>query len=120
MNDSLLPCPFCGAEVEIYEACEYMSDVCNYYIHCDNCNGSWLIGNKWTGYTESTLIDNWNRRERPHACWDNTRIAFFLTCPLCGCSVWDNAREVFEGENGKLNFCPNCGADMRQKDDSSD
>ena len=48
--------------------------------------------------------------------WFDQVIPFFLTCSNCGCSIWDEKHELFESD-GELNFCPNCGADMRQNDE---
>ena len=33
-------------------------------------------------------------------------------CPVCGCQPW------YERDIHTLNFCPNCGADMREDDEN--
>ena len=50
--------------------------------------------------------------------WADNRIAFYRGCPECGAFVRANLDEVFlrdfPSAVGRLNFCPNCGADMRE------
>lgn len=62
MSEELKPCPFCGSKVEIAESSEYMSDVCDYFVYCNNCDSSWLLGSGWTDYTAATLVCKWNQR----------------------------------------------------------
>ena len=50
--------------------------------------------------------------ERPQGKWLAHRVAFHLTCPLCGCNLRGVKDMVFEGDYD-FNYCPNCGADMR-------
>lgn len=52
--------------------------------------------------------------ERQKGEWLTHRVAFHLTCPFCGCNLRALKNEVFEGDY-EYNFCPNCGADMRQE-----
>ena len=42
--------------------------------------------------------------------WDDKTVAFFFKCSECGCCV-GHRHDVFL-DRGKLNYCPNCGADM--------
>ena len=38
-------------------------------------------------------------------------------CSVCGCIVSDRSGlGKYQGKNQQLNFCPNCGADMRDKE----
>ena len=49
-----------------------------------------------------------------HGHWDNKRVAFFSKCSECGCCVkTPNEIESVFLDFGELNYCPNCGADMR-------
>ena len=45
--------------------------------------------------------------------WERKRVAFHIGCTACGCYVRSLAALVFL-DAGELNFCPNCGADMRK------
>lgn len=59
----LKPCPFCGHEVEICDnPAEYMSDVCDAFIYCAECDSSWLLGDTYSKYDIDELLDKWNRR----------------------------------------------------------
>jgi len=59
--------------------------------------------------------------ERPQGEWDYERVAFYGVCSNCGVAVTSNLANLFLYEEiGKcphnINFCPNCGADMRGKE----
>jgi ribosomal protein S27AE len=51
--------------------------------------------------------------------WVDNRVAFYRGCPECGAFVRANLDEVFlrdfPSAVGKLNFCPNCGANMKEE-----
>lgn len=51
--------------------------------------------------------------ERPHGKWMPNKVAFYWVCSECGAEVRSNIAEVYLTEH-TLNFCPNCGADMRK------
>ena len=56
--------------------------------------------------------------KRPHGKWitflaDNTTIQ----CSECTAFIHRSRNDVFMDEVGDLNFCPNCGADMRGNED---
>ena len=51
--------------------------------------------------------------ERPQGEWLTHRVAFYLTCPFCGCNLRALKSEVFLDADDDYNFCPSCGADMR-------
>ena len=51
-------------------------------------------------------------RENVCGKWIDGVVAFHITCSYCGVHVRLNREFIFEGQ-GSLNFCPNCGADMR-------
>lgn len=55
--------------------------------------------------------------ERPRGKW----IYKFdrLECPFCGMSIDEEVHWLYS-EEFKFNFCPNCGADMRQSNESAD
>ena len=42
--------------------------------------------------------------DKPKGKWCTNRFRYDCTCSNCGCSVY---------HKDALNFCPNCGADMR-------
>lgn len=50
--------------------------------------------------------------ERPQGEWITNKIAFYWVCSACNAEVRSNMDEVYL-EPHTLNFCPNCGADMR-------
>ena len=59
------------------------------------------------------------KQKRPQGEWDREKIAFYGVCTECGAPVASNLADIFlYGEIGKCpyntNFCPNCGADMRE------
>ena len=45
--------------------------------------------------------------------WIDDRVPFCNVCPVCGAVV--DRQSV--RRKGKLNFCPNCGRDMREASD---
>lgn len=49
--------------------------------------------------------------------WADNRVAFYRGCPECGAFVRADLDEVFlrdfPSAVGRLNYCPNCGTDMR-------
>jgi len=47
--------------------------------------------------------------ERPHGEWVLCEDSYFNRCSICG-DIWLNEA------NSDFNFCPNCGADMRQEE----
>lgn len=54
-------------------------------------------------------------RPRPQGEWLTHRVAFYLTCPFCGCNLRALKNEVFLDTDDDYNFCPNCGAEMKLK-----
>jgi hypothetical protein len=48
--------------------------------------------------------------EVKHGEWDDNIIGFCNVCLECGAIV---ERTAIKNNSGKLNYCPNCGADMR-------
>ena len=48
--------------------------------------------------------------------WADNHVSFYRGCPECGAFVRANLDEVFlrdfPSAVGRLNFCPNCGAEM--------
>lgn len=51
--------------------------------------------------------------------WADNQVSFYRGCPECGAFVRANLDEVFlrdfHSAVGRLNYCPNCGADMREE-----
>ena len=48
--------------------------------------------------------------------WDKHMVSFYWRCCECGAIMRSNLSEVFLCDNWKINYCPNCGADMREAD----
>ena len=48
--------------------------------------------------------------EERHGYWDDNIIGFCNVCMECGAIV---ERTAIKSHTGALNYCPNCGADMR-------
>lgn len=100
--EQLKPCPFCGGEAKI------MKMGYPHWVYCLQC------GAKVHGGTtsEKDSIKAWNRRTEPkHGKWEMKPDPYgyfdlIPVCTACGCTTkW---RE-------KYSFCPNCGADMRER-----
>ena len=58
--------------------------------------------------------------ERKRGKWIGT-VAFYLKCSECGACIQqpNEYNEVFLANAGKMNFCPNCGAEMSQGGDAA-
>lgn len=48
-----------------------------------------------------------------HGKWNDDVVSFYRKCSKCGCCVEWNKKPFLFG-SGDYNFCPNCGADMRE------
>lgn len=48
--------------------------------------------------------------------WENDKVAFYLTCSECGCSV-RCAEHVFLDDDNGYYYCPNCGAEMKGEEE---
>lgn len=60
------------------------------------------------------------KKERPRGEWDYEKVAFYGVCSNCGVTVTSNLADMFLYEEIRefphaINFCPNCGADMRKE-----
>jgi len=101
MSEELKPCPFCGNKTSVH-AYTYKDAVYRQYaVKCNKC------GARIMGASTELAIDKWNRRaERKKGRWIDVteRIGFpEFKCSVCQSksgSIW-------------MNFCPNCGSDMR-------
>ena len=57
-----------------------------------------------------------------HGRWDKDSIAFYWRCSECGAIVKSNLWDVFLdpfSSHRDLNYCPNCGARMGEKEDEA-
>ena len=52
------------------------------------------------------------KKYAPKGVWIDNKIAFYHVCPFCNVAVREDTSRMFLTD-GILNFCPNCGADMR-------
>lgn len=97
----LKPCPFCGANAEM--KVEPHIPASKGYDYTPRCTETGCCGRSAKKYSnEKQAIYRWNRRadeqERPKGRWNKG------FCSECG-----------EMDSGEPNFCFNCGADMREK-----
>ena len=53
-------------------------------------------------------------REVKRGKWIDDKVSFYLGCSECGCFL-EYAVDTFLDEGDHYNFCPNCGADMREE-----
>lgn len=56
--------------------------------------------------------------DRPKGEWKEN-VTFYKGCSKCGAYVWSNLNGLYLNPR-KLNFCPNCGADMRGGEERND
>ncbi len=106
MSETLLSCPFCGGEAEIYT--EAFGGVV-FYVWCDNCK---TRGDYYC--TEAEAIAAWNSRAE-RVC---ENLAYYslinFECSVCGCSVHGGDELGANIENGRWNNCPNCGRKVKR------
>lgn len=55
---------------------------------------------------------------RPKGKWVEGKVAFYNVCSICGAVVTNNPNKIYLNDFpvnriDTINFCPNCGADMR-------
>ena len=111
----LKPCPFCGAKAEM--KVEHHIPASRGYDYTPRCTETGCCGRSAKKYNnEEQAIYRWNRRsdeqERPKGRWDEVKVCTvpattLHSCSECGCI------KIYRYEN----FCPNCGADMRNNEE---
>ena len=78
----------------------------SYFNHCrtdfENENCCMANENVFNIIYNAPTVD-----ERPRGEWDKSPVNRFYTCSFCGKTSPDLSSYM------KMNFCPNCGADMR-------
>ena len=110
----LKPCPFCGANAEM--KVEPHIPASKGYDYTPRCTVTGCCGRSTKKYSnEKQAIYRWNRRtdeqERPKGRWIEKEVCTMPVttlqcCSECGCT------KIYRYEN----FCPNCGADMRESE----
>lgn len=144
MKEELKPCPFCGGEAKILsikEECEGEF----YWIACKECGAlipvyyleknavdawnrrtepeefEWCHDckeydkekhccHRWTKVIRNTVEEL--KQERPKGKWIDTVEGTY--CSYCNGYPYDDGEYHIEGWSS--NFCPNCGADMREEE----
>lgn len=96
----LKPCPFCGGEAKT---------VTDYYFwntRCANCGAT-----GWQCCTEAEAIEAWNtRHERTCRSVDYVDPGYWFVCSECDFGRGDLLHIP--------NFCPNCGARVKEEPDA--
>lgn len=104
----LKPCPFCGGNAKIIQTTESYP---NYVVQCSFCGISTISCPNPKG-----LAEFWNKRSERHGKWGNPKAKFPYynwRCSVCGCE--DYTQTDRKGEYKEMNYCPNCGAKMREQ-----
>jgi hypothetical protein len=56
--------------------------------------------------------------EHKHGKWiKDCNVAFYWKCSECGAYLFWRKEDYLLRKNDNLNYCPNCGADMRSKNE---
>lgn len=71
----------------------------------DNVSIAYQMG--WNDAIDAIIDNAPTVDERPRGEWDKSPVSRFYTCSFCGKTSPDLSSYM------KMNFCPNCGADMR-------
>jgi len=112
--DELKPCPFCGGEGCIQRH-EFVGYTDTFGIVCLDCG----CETRQFYDTKKDVIKLWNRRaddapiaNRPQGEWEDTGKDPSHSHPLT--AIWYRCSECGYGTNTKTNYCPECGAKMKQ------
>ena len=73
------------------------------------------LNHLWYDENLVALIDNAPTVERPKGEWIGKGIS--VMCSECSALYSISIPEKFHSYNIKMNYCPNCGADMRDGED---
>lgn len=117
----LKPCPFCGGEAELratwIDKNRDIEKAIDKYVRCSRCFAqTWQYStrdNERTGVNAAdSAIQAWNRRQEKSGVWHDKKMtikkAHGLAYGRWSCSACKTKQPH------KSNFCPNCGADMRE------
>lgn len=97
----LKPCPFCGGQAEVVRVTDKYP---NYVVNCRKCR----ISTAWYADVKQ-LSEFWNKRaSEKHGVWNIDYDD--IVCSECG-TIFN----LNDNDTEKFNFCPNCGAKMREQ-----
>lgn len=139
MGDLNMPnlkrCPFCGGEAQFARGFDYGEIGAIRWVCCTRCGA---MTRSDLHKTEADAAKAWNTRIEPFdyiECYEcqngapmvplrtcrNISSYWFFECSECGASIVADSCGEFSPdvwvENGKLNYCPNCGAKVLSEEE---
>ena len=112
--DGLLPCPFCGGEVDVHYFAHDDSE-CTVMCSNPNCRASVSArscGSMTTAYNRARKL--WNRREGRTCRMDYDQVHCDYICTSCGERYETDMYISISGDDRRFikqkRYCPNCGA----------
>ena len=121
MSKELKPCPFCGGEAKMYSKEIKLTQMLDKHVTfhnviCESCGATAGVFFP----TEADARNVWNRRVKPMVRGEWIKLGMHCgeeqyKCSACGmeCYVPECMYEPLYA------FCPNCGADMRNKEEQT-
>ena len=108
----LLPCPFCGEPAAIWYFPQHDRPLLKeaYYVGCTNDNCGCELEHPGAFKSLDDAVSAWNRRHKTPEQEPKTGewIEHFDES-----GKWYECDQCHTDWGGAVNFCPNCGADMR-------